>query len=115
MAKIKKKDIYKNLFFYLAILLLVLSFVFIFNKKFGSFSKGDIYFSRLKFSPSESQKNTSQLLLIKENKTVEDWLELAKIQSSLGQKQEALDSISEAKKMDPIRNDIEKLYFSISQ
>lgn len=114
MAKIKKGDIYKNLSFYLAVLVFVFSFIFIFNKKFGSFSQGDIYFSGLKFSPSQSQKNLNQLLL-KENKSVEDWLELAKIQSSLGQRQEALKSILEAKKMDPVRNDIEKLYFSISQ
>jgi hypothetical protein len=156
MAKIKKskknKEIakknfdYKVIILYSIILFFVFLFIFIFNKKFGSFSKGDIYYSRLNswyfcaqksnwqkadnleskldkvdIQSYKSQNNPQDIekkvieLTNKNNKTVEDWLELTKDQIFLGKKEDAIKSISEARKLDPVRKDIEKLYFSISQ
>lgn len=146
MAKIIKNKIRKNLFFGVAVLFLVLPFVLISNKKNFSFSKGDIYFSRLnswfslakkgdwqgaknleskldpsdiqsfkiRFFPGELQKKFDRLLA-KENKTVEDWMELAQIQISLGKKQEAQNSVLQAHKIDPVRTDIENIYFALTR
>lgn len=147
MAKIKKnKKKKKNLIPYLIILFFIFLFIFILNKKFISFSKGDIYYYRLNSwyfcaqkgnwqkadnleskldkvdiqsyksenNPQELEKRINELLS-KNNKNVEDWLELAKDQMFLGERKDAIKSISEARKLDPVRKDIEKLYFSISQ
>lgn len=74
----------------------------------------DTIFYRSKHDPRELQKNIEKIML-KSSRTVEDWLELAKIQSVLGQKQDAFNSLAQAKKLDPVRSDIEKIYFSVSQ
>lgn len=47
----------------------------------------------------------------KENKTVGEWLKLAQLATRLGQKEKAAEAIKRAWEMDPIRPDVEKLYF----
>ena len=51
-------------------------------------------------------------LQLKANKDAQDYLQLAKIQSTLGLKTQALDSIKKAHQLDPIRSDLDKLFYS---
>jgi len=51
---------------------------------------------------------------IKTDKNVEDWLELAKLQIKIGDKESAMESLSQAQKIDPIRDDIKQFYFQLS-
>jgi len=50
----------------------------------------------------------------KENKDAQDYLLLAKIQNSLGLNQEAIKSVTKAHQIDPIRPDLDRLYYSIT-
>lgn len=52
-------------------------------------------------------------LSVIENKTADDYLQLAKIQTILGYSAQAIDSIKKAHLIDPIRSDIEKIYYQI--
>jgi tetratricopeptide (TPR) repeat protein len=74
----------------------------------------DISDYRSKHQPQELQKTAGEFLA-KTNKTADEWIELAKIQSMLGQNDEALKSVTEARKIDPIRDDIDKLYYTLSK
>lgn len=47
-------------------------------------------------------------------KTADDYLQLAKIQSILGQPSQAIDSIKKAHQLDPIRSDIDRLFYQIN-
>ena len=51
-------------------------------------------------------------LQLKNNKDAQDYLQLAKIQSTLGLRNQALDSIKKAHQLDPIRSDLDKLFYS---
>jgi hypothetical protein len=64
--------------------------------------------------PAELKKYINNLTL-KPNKSVEDWLELARIQSILGKGDDAYTSISTAKSLDPIRDDIGQIYYQTSK
>jgi hypothetical protein len=66
------------------------------------------------YLPSELQKKTDYLNL-KTNKSVEDYIELARTQLLLGQKQNSLESIKKARQLDPVRDDIDRLYYSLSR
>ena len=68
---------------------------------------------KFNYQPSELQKRID-LLEKRENKSVEDYLELARIQLLLGQKQNSLESIQKARQLDPIRDDIDRLYYSLN-
>ena len=50
----------------------------------------------------------------KTDKSVEDWLELAKLQAKIGQKKSAEQSLNQARQLDPIRDDINQLYLQLS-
>lgn len=50
----------------------------------------------------------------KENKDAQDYLLLAKIQSSLGLNQEAVQSVIKAHQIDPIRPDLDQLFYSVT-
>ncbi|MDP4010060.1 MAG: hypothetical protein Q8P53_03715 [Candidatus Shapirobacteria bacterium] len=63
------------------------------------------------YQPEELKKRMDTLIQ-KPNKSVEDWMELAKLQLKFNQTEAADLSISQAHKLDPIREDIEKLYLS---
>ena len=64
--------------------------------------------------PSQLKKYLNSLL-IKSGKTVEDWLEIAQIQNLLGKKSEAVDSVGKARTLDPIRDDISRIYYQIGR
>jgi hypothetical protein len=59
--------------------------------------------------PPELKKRLN-ILVVKPNKTTEDWLELARIQTKLTYLSDALNSLSHAKLLDPIRDDITLFY-----
>lgn len=65
------------------------------------------------YSPEELKKK-SDYLSSKSNKTSDDWVELAKVQSMLGNTSEAKKSLENAYKADPIRDDIQKLYYQFN-
>lgn len=48
-----------------------------------------------------------------DNKTADDYLQLAKIQSILGYSSQAIDSVKKAHQLDPIRSDIERLFYQV--
>lgn len=64
--------------------------------------------------PEELKKYINTLTL-KKDKTVEDWLELARVQSVLGKVDDAYQSITTAKKLDPIRDDIGQIFYQTSR
>ncbi len=69
---------------------------------------------KFKYQPSELQKKID-FINNKTNKSVEDYVELARIQLLLGQKQNSFESIKKARQLDPIRDDIGRLYYSLSK
>ena len=69
---------------------------------------------KFKYQPSELQKKIDYLNS-KSNKSVEDLIELARVQLLLNQKQNSLASIQKARQLDPIRDDIDRLYYSLSK
>jgi hypothetical protein len=48
-------------------------------------------------------------------KTVEDWLELAQTQYLLGRTGDAVESLARAKALDPLRDDIARIYYQIGR
>lgn len=64
--------------------------------------------------PTELKKYLNNLE-VKPNKTVEDWLELAQIQNLLGKKAEAVNSVGKAFALDPIRDDVSRIYYQIGR
>lgn len=48
-----------------------------------------------------------------DNKDTQDYLTLAKIQSALGLNTQAVESIKQAHQLDPIRSDLDQLFYSI--
>ncbi|MDD4106682.1 MAG: hypothetical protein PHX84_01905 [Candidatus Shapirobacteria bacterium] len=49
-----------------------------------------------------------------DNKNSDDYLQLAKIQSILGYSSQAIDSVKKAHQLDPIRSDIERLFYQVN-
>jgi len=69
---------------------------------------------KFNYQPSEIQKKVDYLNS-KSNKSVEDFIELARVQFLLNQKQNSLASIQKARQLDPIRDDVDRLYYSLSK
>lgn len=69
---------------------------------------------KFNYQPSELQKKVDYLNS-KSNKSVEDFIELARVQFLSNQKQNSLASIQKARQLDPIRDDINRLYYSLSK
>lgn len=59
----------------------------------------------------ENLKKQLNELMVKNNKSADDWMIIAQIQSSIN-KEEMRRAIENAHQLDPIRSDIEKVYFS---
>lgn len=59
-------------------------------------------------------KKSINSLTFKTDKSVEDWLELAKLQAKIGEKQLAIRSLNQARQLDPIRDDINQLFLQFS-
>lgn len=62
--------------------------------------------------PDEIQKTIDQIKQ-KEFKNADDWAEISSLEKSLGNTSKAASAAAEAYKLDPIRDDISKLYFSV--
>jgi len=61
---------------------------------------------------TEELKKTLNEMTVKNDKFADDWMKIAYIQKRLGKNDEMKESIEKAYKLDPIRKDIEKIYFS---
>lgn len=62
--------------------------------------------------PPELKKRLN-FLTVKTNKTSDDWIELTKIQIYLNKLSEGSSSITQGHALDPIRSDLEKIYYQI--
>ena len=69
---------------------------------------------KFNYQPSEIQKKIDGLNSQKD-KTVEDYLELARLQLLIGQKSQSIESIKKARQLDPVRDDVDRLYYSLSK
>ena len=74
----------------------------------------DIDFYKSIHHPDQIQQNIDRLLT-KTDKTIEDWLELAKLQLRIGDKQLASQSLNQARQLDPIRDDINQFYLQLKK
>jgi cytochrome c-type biogenesis protein CcmH/NrfG len=74
----------------------------------------DISTHKNSYQPSELNKNLS-LLLGKKEKSADDWIEIAKFYSLLGDMESAKKAVNQAHQIDPIREDITKLYYQIQK
>lgn len=70
----------------------------------------DLAVFKKKHHPLELKKYVNSLV-VKDDKTVDDWMELARIQSILGKTEESLEALAKAHQLDPIRDDISRLYY----
>jgi hypothetical protein len=77
-------------------------------------SSSEISDYKFNYQPVELEKKES-LLNSKEEKSVEDFIELARIQLLLDKKSNSLDNIQKARQLDPLRDDIDRLYYSLSK
>jgi len=69
---------------------------------------------KLSYLPQEIQKRIDNLD-INNQKTADDYIELSKSQSLLGLSDQAINSIKKAHQLDPVRSDVGRLFYSISQ
>ena len=68
---------------------------------------------KLSYLPQNLQIKLSQLNN-QEIKTTDDYLQLAQIQSILGLSSQAIESIKKAHQLDPIRSDVDRLFYQIN-
>ncbi len=68
---------------------------------------------KLNHQPQELQKKIAQID-INNQKTADNYIELAKSQSLLGQNDQAIDSIKKAHQLDPVRPDVDRLFYLVS-
>lgn len=66
------------------------------------------------YQPSELQKK-ADYINNKSDKSVEDYIELSRVELLLNQKQNSLFFIQKARQLDPIRDDVDRLYYSLSK
>lgn len=69
---------------------------------------------KFNYQPSELQKKID-FINNKKEKSVEDYLDLARLQLLLNQKQDSFESIKKARQLDPVRDDIDRLYYSLQR
>ncbi len=79
----------------------------------NTLDSNDINNYKSAYEPQELQKKLTNLNG-KPNKTPDDWVELARIQSMIGNIVDAKKSLTEAFKLDPVRDDIQKLYYQFN-
>jgi hypothetical protein len=66
------------------------------------------------YDPNFLKKQLNTLVALP-NKTIDDLLEITRINLILGKKDEARQTINQAYELDPIRDDVSKLYYEISK
>ncbi|MFA5532611.1 MAG: hypothetical protein WDA13_03375 [Candidatus Shapirobacteria bacterium] len=69
---------------------------------------------KLNNQPAKLNQRVTELKS-KTNKDAQDYLNLAKTQSLLGFNQEAIESIKQAHQLDPIRPDLDQLFYSVTK
>ena len=69
---------------------------------------------KFNYQPTELQKK-ADYLNNKKGKSVEDYIELSRTQLLLDQKQDSIESIKKARQLDPVRDDVDRLYYSLSR
>jgi hypothetical protein len=69
---------------------------------------------KLSYQPQELQKRLSNLQN-NPQKSTDDYIEVARIQSILGFSNQAIDSIKKAHQLDPIRSDVDRLFYQTIQ
>lgn len=69
---------------------------------------------KLNNQPAKLNQKVTELKS-KANKDAQDYLNLAKTQSLLGFNQEAIESIKQAHQLDPIRPDLDQLFYSVTK
>lgn len=72
----------------------------------------DILKYKIANQPQELQKSLN-ILSQKTDKIADDWIEMSRIQSILGNIEESKIAIQKAYQIDPIRDDISKLYYQL--
>jgi hypothetical protein len=72
----------------------------------------DLVYLKSQLEPASLKKQLNTLIG-KPNKTTDDWLEITRIDLILGKNKEAVSSITQAHQLDPIRDDISKLYYQL--
>lgn len=70
----------------------------------------DIAWFTEKYRPENLKKQLNELT-VKTNKNADNWMKIAQIQTGLGNKSAEKEAIKTAYEMDPIRKDIEKMYY----
>lgn len=63
----------------------------------------------------EQIKQRISLINQKKSKTTEDYLQLAKLYSLINQPNNSFESVKNARQLDPVRDDIDRLYYSLSK
>lgn len=76
-------------------------------------ASADLLSYKRQYDPIFLQRR-AQVISQKKDQTVEDWVELSKIFTVLNQPQNAKDALREARLLDPLRSDLEKIEFEIS-
>ena len=76
--------------------------------------KSDIVAYKRTNDPNELKKDINNLM-IKPQKTVEDLLEISRIEKQLGKNAECLQSLDQAKNLDPVRDDISQIYYNLNR
>ncbi len=67
---------------------------------------------KLDYQPSEIQKKIDYLVQ-KTDKSIEDYIELARNYILTNQEYQAVQAIQKARQLDPIRDDVDRLYYSL--
>ena len=81
------------------------------NKLEKSLDIADIKWFKEKYKAENLKKRLNELT-IKMNKNADDWMAIAQIQGGLDNKEGQKQALLNARNLDPIRSDIEKVYFS---
>ncbi|MCX6726714.1 MAG: hypothetical protein NTY75_02745 [Candidatus Shapirobacteria bacterium] len=74
----------------------------------------DLIYLKSQLEPATLKKQLNTLIG-KFPKTSDDWLEITRINLILGKTKEAIDAITQAHQLDPIRDDISKIFYQITQ
>lgn len=72
----------------------------------------DLIYLKSQLEPDNLKKQLN-VLITKPTKTTDDWLEITRINLILGKNQDAVNSITQAHRLDPIRDDVSKLYYQL--
>lgn len=70
----------------------------------------DVVIYKVKYHPDEIKKQLNNIV-IKSDKTAQDYIEIARLQVKLGKHSEAQNSLLIAKNLDPVRDDLNSLFF----